>query len=366
VAVGDMPRQKSGWVVYPTGWSAGLERPGTTLPSNLASGGAEFNPVGAAVAAALGAAAVYHHFNQTILPRYEHQAPLWISTLHRATAGISDLNGVIAPPLPSNIDLGRVLVVGAGALGGNALAILGRLNGLRGRIDVVDQDRLDLSNLNRLPTALIAHVGLNKAELALSPFTGSAVETFAHTQQYERLWTGDGARLPSESYDLVLSGVDQMASRAFIQAGWPRLLIDGGTAGFSWRVSSFPIGSAGGCAGCLAGNSQANYNQLRAPLACGGGGIAAAQTRRHFESYGFVSFLCAAFMAGAVLQRALGSVPGTGGSTSVEADALHLSSLQRKDVLKSALCLCRCGEPVVSDYRNTKYAQDKVVLDGTA
>jgi molybdopterin/thiamine biosynthesis adenylyltransferase len=312
------------------------------------------------VAAALGAAAVYHHFNRNLLPRYEDQAPLWISALHSSvtTGSIDDsAHSFAGPTLPSSIDLGKLLVVGAGALGGNALTILSQLKSLRGRIDVVDHDRLDLSNLNRLVAAVVAHLGMNKAELAASLFLGSAVDCFAHVKRYEQLAMAAGVHLPVEAYDLVVAGVDQMASRAFIQSGWPRFLIDGGTGGFSWRVSTFPVETVGACAGCLAGNAQGTYNQLRASMACAGGGVVESpQIQQQFESYGFVSFLCAAFLVSAVLQRSLGILPSASESISGEADTLYLRGLQRKTVQKSGLCLCRCGEPVVSDYRSIKYA----------
>ena len=358
VSVGDLPAGVDGRVVRPQGWGAALGEQGALGPFDLVAG-VDMNPVGAALAAALGAAAVYHHFNRELLSRYEPQSPLWPSA-HLSAATVSAGEAAAwpqGPRLPADLDLGRILVVGAGALGGNMLAILGALKGLRGRVEVADDDPLELSNLNRLVAALVRHLRQFKAHIAAESLSGSSVEVVAHLKRFERLQAvGAADRLPLETYDAVVSGVDQMASRAFIQSGWPRLLIDGGTGGFTWRVSTFPSASGGACAGCLAGNSQRNFNELRAPMRCAGGQAdQGVQIFQPFESYGFVSFLGAAFLAARVLQRALGLLP-TNESVSAEADALFLAGMQGKILQKSERCLCLCGHPEARAYRAAKYA----------
>jgi molybdopterin/thiamine biosynthesis adenylyltransferase len=359
VSVGDLPEGINGLIVQPLGWTAVI----ASTSTHVAAGGPglEFNPVGSALAAALGAAAVYYHFNQQLLSHYESQAPLWISALRGSTTTSAEEAATweFGPNLPEGLDIRRILVVGAGALGGNVSAILGMLKSLRGRVEIVDDDRLEVSNLNRLVSALVHHLQMQqyKAHIAVESFHGSDVEAIAHVERYERLQViGGSNRLQLETYDAVVSGVDQMATRAFIQSGWPRLLIDGGTGGFSWRVSTFPTMSEGACVGCLAGNSQRSFNELRAPLRCAGGQAdQPVQVFQHFESYGFVSFFGAAFIAARVLQRALGLPIGTG-SISVEADSLFLAGMQHKNLQKSKWCLCRCGTTVASQYRAAKYA----------
>ena len=357
VAVGDLPAGVDGRVVRPAGWGAALADQGALDRLDPAVG-VDLNPVGAALAAALGAVAVYHHFNTGLLSRYEPQPPLWLSAHHSAatTSAGEAATWQAGPRLPADLDLGRILVVGAGALGGNMLAILGALKSLRGRVEIADDDLLDASNLNRLVAALVRHLQQCKTHIAAESLSGSSIEVVAHVERFERLQAMGGAnRLPLETYDAVVSGVDQMASRAFIQSGWPRLLIDGGTGGFTWRVSTFSHESEGACAGCLAGNSQRNYNELRAPMRCAGGQAdQAVQTFQPFESYSFVSFLGAAFLSARVLQRALGLLP-TNESVSAEADALFLAGMQSKILQKSERCLCLCGHPEARDYRAAKY-----------
>lgn len=358
ISVGDMPGEAQGLIVRPRGWSAALsERGGEyTLASPEPS---DTNPVGAAIAAALGAAAVYQHFNRELVPGYESQAPLWVSALHSvATASAEEAAGWPAePPLPGEFDIGRWLVVGAGALGANVLEILGHLPGLRGHVGINDPDVLEISNLNRIVPALLSHVGLPKAFLAASCLQGLPVEVVPHIKRYERLRTAGGGRgLPVESYDLVLAGVDQMATRAFIQSDWPRLLVNAGTRGFTWRVSSHPADTNGACVGCLAGNSQQSYNELRAALRCAVGlPQQAAQEEAPMDSYSFVSFFGAAFLAAEALKQTLGlGARGRGDIT--EAVSLNMGGMTLRQGRPSERCLCRCDHPVVRQYRADKYA----------
>jgi molybdopterin/thiamine biosynthesis adenylyltransferase len=359
VSVGGLDGGADGLSVCPIGWTAALALAGVFARAD--SSDSEFNPVGAALAAALGAAAVYQNFNRELLSHYASQAPIWVSSiLSSATTSAEEAaTWEVGPRLPEGLDLGKILVVGAGALGGNFSAITGMLKSMRGRLDIIDDDILEASNLNRLVAALFQHLQARqyKAHIAVASFQGSSVEAIPYLERYERLQGNDGAnRLQLETYDAVVGGVDQMASRAFIQSGWPQLLIDGGTGGFSWRVSTFPSASEGACVGCLAGNSQRSFNELKAPLRCAGGQAERpTQVFQHFESYSFVSFFSAAFLAARVLQRAMGLLT-VADSLSAEADALFLAGMQRKILQKSKRCLCRCGHPVAIKYRAGKYS----------
>jgi hypothetical protein len=360
VAIGDTTGEINGVVVRPIGWSAVIAPP--CLLETTSFREALSNPIGAALAAALGAAEVYRHFNQDALGGREAQLPLWISASRNAVARSAEeatLWGDDAP-LPATINIGNCMVVGGGALGGNALMILAALaERLRGRIDVVDHDLIDVSNLNRLIAALLEDVGVHKAALAATCFQGSSVEVFPHVTTYEKLYRTSPKRiLPIEEYGLVLTGVDQMATRAFVQSDWPRFLIDAGTRNLTWRVSAHPVGPDAACAGCLAGKSQNSYRDLRSPLACAVGLPGQAmQAALPMDSYGFVSFFGATFMAARALQRVLGIDESSLKSFSTQALALNLAGLQHGAEPPSEHCLCRCSHPVTRSYRTEKYSR---------
>jgi hypothetical protein len=252
------------------------------------------------------------------------------------------------------------MIVGAGALGGNALFILGTIAELlHGRVDVIDHDRVDVTSLNRLVAALLAHVGSYKAVLAASCIGSPTVEAVPHVTTYERLQAGaGGVGLKIEDYDLVFTCVDQMKTRALIQGDWPRHIINAGTRSYTWRVSDHPTAQPeAACVGCLAGKSQRQFRDLGAPLACAAGlpgQMGAAEPP--MDSYSFVSFLCAAFMAARALSYSIGLAPRLVNSLMTETSALNLLGLQLVEEPPSKLCLCRCSYSIVREYRATKYA----------
>lgn len=359
VAIGDAAGEINGVVVRPLGWAAAIAPPGLLAATSFP--GATSNPVGAALAAALGAAEVYRHFNRDALGGRQAQLPLWISASRNSVARSAEEAALWEKDasLPTAINLGNCLVVGAGALGGNMLMILAAFaQRLRGRIDVVDHDLVDVSNLNRLIAALFEDAGAGKAALAAACFQGPSVEVFPHATTYERLYKAStGGILPVEEYGLVLTGVDQMATRAFVQGDWPRFLIDAGTRNLTWRVSTHPTGPDAACAGCLAGKSQVSYRDLHSPMACAVG--IPGQPKRAappMDSYGFVSFFGAAFMAARALKRVLGIEETSTQSFSTQAFALNLAGLQHGTEPPSERCLCRCSHPVARKYRTEKYS----------
>lgn len=361
VTVGDAVPGTEGVVVRPLGWSAAIADASQMSPTPVLD--RRLNPVGAALAAALGAAEVYRHFNQERLNGRDSQLPLWVSA-RRCT--VTQDQGEAARwleeerPLPGHVEIGRWMIVGAGALGANVIVILGAIAELlRGRVDVIDHDRVDVTSLNRLVAALLMHAGSYKAVLAASCLPGPAVESVPHVTTYERLLSRGGAsRLRVENYNLVVTCVDQMKTRALVQGDWPRHVINAGTRGYTWRVSDHPAPNPdAACVGCLAGKSQRKYSDLGAPLACAAGlpgQVAVAEPP--MDSYSFVSFLCSAFTAARALAHALGGAPAPTASFMTETSALNLLGLQHVVEPPSALCLCRCSHPAVREYRAAKYA----------
>jgi hypothetical protein len=361
VSVGDAAAGTEGVVVRPLGWSAAVAEASHLSPTPVLD--QHVNPVGAALAAALGAAEVYRHFNQERLTGRDSQLPLWVSAWRSA---VTQDQGEAARwleeerPLPGQIEIGRWMIVGAGALGANALAILGAITGLlRGRVDVIDHDRVDVTSLNRLVAALLMHAGSYKAVLAASCLVGPAVESVPHVTTYERLHASVSAGgLRVEDHDLVLTCVDQMRTRALAQSDWPHHIINSGSRGYTWRVSDHPTSNPdAACVGCLAGKSQRRYRDLGAPLACAAGLPGpAAVAEPPMDSYSFVSFLCSAFTAARALRHALGHASASAASLMTEASALNLLGLQHVIEPPSALCLCRCSHSAVRGYRAVKYA----------
>jgi len=103
----------------------------------------------------------------------------------------------------------RVLLVGAGGLG-SPLALYLAAAGV-GTIGLIDDDRLELSNLQRQVAHDTARIGRNKAESAAETITAlnpdTRVEVHARRLDAEWAWANIGR------YDLVCDGTDNFATR---------------------------------------------------------------------------------------------------------------------------------------------------------
>lgn len=142
-----------------------------------------------------------------------------------------------------------VLVVGAGGLGSPALLYLAAAG--VGRIGVVDDDSVELSNLHRQIVHATADVGRGKAASA-SDAIGRLNPEVAVTAHAERISRANAEQLILP-YDIVVDGSDNYATRyavndvcALVGKPW----VYGSVERFSGQVSVFGAGS-GPCYRCV-------------------------------------------------------------------------------------------------------------------
>ncbi|MBI1391334.1 MAG: molybdopterin-synthase adenylyltransferase MoeB [Alphaproteobacteria bacterium] len=145
----------------------------------------------------------------------------------------------------------RVVMVGAGGLGGPVIQYLAAAG--VGRIDVVDNDRVDLTNLQRQVQFATADIGKLKAERAAELIR--AINPNAVAKAFpEKLDDGNAVRLIAGA-DLVVDGVDDFETRfalnrASMAARVP--LLSGAIGRFDGRISLFaPFDGDLPCLGCL-------------------------------------------------------------------------------------------------------------------
>lgn len=150
----------------------------------------------------------------------------------------------------------RVAVVGAGGLGSPCLLYLAAAG--VGRLTIIDDDVVSLSNLQRQVLFTTAEIGAPKAEAAarhlhaLNPH----VETVAATLRLD----ADNADALLAGHDLVIDGSDSFATRLVVADAALRLripLLSGAVGRFDGQVALF----AGHlpdqpCYRCLVGNPQ--------------------------------------------------------------------------------------------------------------
>ena len=144
----------------------------------------------------------------------------------------------------------RVLVVGAGGLG-SPLALYLAAAGI-GTIGLVDDDRLELSNLQRQVLHDTASIGRNKAESGRDRIAllNPEVRTEVHPV---RLDAGNAADLVGR-YDLVCDGTDNFATRFLLAdacALGARTLISAAVLRFEGQLSTFAPHRGGPCYRCL-------------------------------------------------------------------------------------------------------------------
>jgi len=135
----------------------------------------------------------------------------------------------------------RVLVIGAGGLGSAVIPALAAAG--VGTIGIVDDDRVELSNLPRQLMHSTADVGRSKVQSAADTVAAlnPATQVIAHEQRI----TAANARALLADYDLVVDGSDNFPTRYLADdAGtltatpvvWGAVSQYGGQAGLSWAA----------------------------------------------------------------------------------------------------------------------------------
>jgi hypothetical protein len=118
-------------------------------------------------------------------------------------------------PIGSGLDVGRVHLVGAGAIGEAVVETL-RLSGVRGELLVVDDQPVTASNLQRYVLTTDLDEGALKTELVARALAGSGLTV----SEIPREWGVDCAK--QGTLDSVLVALDSAVDRIGVQASLPR------------------------------------------------------------------------------------------------------------------------------------------------
>jgi molybdopterin/thiamine biosynthesis adenylyltransferase len=145
-----------------------------------------------------------------------------------------------------------VLVVGAGGLGSPLLLYLAAAG--VGRIGVVDDDRVDLSNLQRQILFSTEVAGRPKAEAAAEALRrlNPLVQLDVHALRLD----GANARTLVAGYDLVADGSDNLATRLAVHdacRSLGRILVSASVQGLDGQLTTYKahLGSPHPCLRCL-------------------------------------------------------------------------------------------------------------------
>jgi len=156
----------------------------------------------------------------------------------------------IGGPGQMRINAARVLVIGAGGLGAPALLYLAAAG--IGRIGVVDDDAVSLSNLQRQVLYGVGDIGAPKADRAAAALgrLNPHVTVLPHVLRLDAA----GASELVAGQDLVLDGCDNFATRyavnaACVAAGVP--LIAAALSQWEGQISLFDPAGGGPCYACV-------------------------------------------------------------------------------------------------------------------
>jgi ThiF family len=213
------------------GWDALIS---TSAPRPIGLGN---NALGAGAAACLAAANL---FRLVMLPDSFLDDALRYSTfdLDRSDEPTS------ASPLPAT-ELEHTAMVGLGAIGNAVAWALGRSQ-VSGRIDLVDHEVVELSNLQRYVLTELSDVGKAKTEVAAAHLAGD-LEPQPATLPFAEFVTGK-----ERKFERIAVGVDNPHDRVAVQSALPRVAFNAWTQPGDLGVSIHPhFGRTGACLACL-------------------------------------------------------------------------------------------------------------------
>ena len=144
----------------------------------------------------------------------------------------------------------RVLVVGAGGLG-SPLALYLAAAGV-GTLGLVDDDRVDLSNLQRQVAHTTDRVGMAKVDSAAAACR--AINPSVTVEAHATRLTADNAMALVGAYDLVCDGCDNFPTRFLVADACAlarRTLVSAAVLRFDGQLSTFKPHAGGPCYRCL-------------------------------------------------------------------------------------------------------------------
>lgn len=234
--VGPQPADGLPWIaINSNGWVARVSSCGTPLPSDSSMA----NPMGALMAASLGAGEV---FKRIVGASVEEAPPLdleQISLFEMSTEFSDD-----GPELPAHLAVPPTMLVGAGAIGNGIALVLSQLPA-SGRMHFVDKQAYADENLG---TCVLSEregwVGEGKAaRLAAWLNEHSSIEATGERAFIKEALSSEAVKLLAPR--IILNGLDDVAARHDSQLAWPDLIIDGGINDVGAAVSQHRLDSSG-------------------------------------------------------------------------------------------------------------------------
>lgn len=199
------------------------------------------NPFAAGTAACLGVANIFRIVFARQLPEATLDGEVTFSLL-TLTKDIDRKSPVYKAP-----HVGRVFLVGAGAIGNGALWALSRSNAA-GELNVVEPQRLELSNMQRYVMPLMGDVDQFKLTLC-EKWMGDAKRL--KVVSHRKTWDEFVRQRVDWTFERVLVALDTAEARIGVQASLPKWIANAYTLGSGIGVSRHHFTSESACLACL-------------------------------------------------------------------------------------------------------------------
>lgn len=238
LVVGDTKVSKRWSPIYlgSQGWIARLSS------STPVGSGVSANPFGAAAAACFGAANAFRIIFAANLANPERDDDISLSLLDQAPDSAAPENA----PLNA-VDLGEVHLIGVGAIGNAAVWTLARLPRLTGRLHLVDQEKVELTNLQRYVLTTQKSVDESKVEIAGRLLKRSRFDPRTHSLT----WADYLVERNDWNLDHVAVALDTPRDRIAVQASLPRYVVNSWTQPGDLGISRHGFVDKNACLACL-------------------------------------------------------------------------------------------------------------------
>ncbi len=202
------------------------------------------NPIGPLTAACLGTAEIYKRLYS--MRRVKGNGSMVFSAFDYSDRLESN------PRLPDNIHIDKTYIAGAGAIGMALLLLLDSIPSVRSSdgLFIIDDDRLDDTNLNRCILAILDDIGIKKIEIIQTrvrneqlklKFSDEKWQTFAQRADHSQ----------PHNFERVVSCVDRYEARRAVQYDKiPRVLLSAGTGDFLLTISRHILNDGLSCGLC--------------------------------------------------------------------------------------------------------------------
>jgi hypothetical protein len=201
-------------------------------------------PFAAGAAACIGAANLFRAIFSDLLVKAELDKNATLSLLD-FTTGDAATQG----PTDLNCDLGRVALVGVGAIGNAVVWALARTPGLAGTLDLVDHERVELSNLQRY--VLTGQKDEGRQKVALARDIVEAQASSIAVEVFPVRWAQYVGQRNLLGIDRVVVALDSAKDRMGVQSSLPRSVLNAWTQVGDLGVSRHEFLGDKACLACL-------------------------------------------------------------------------------------------------------------------